>query len=366
MLIAASSGRALAAAARQAGYVPLVADLFHDLDTRALAGASRRVPGTLSGGLRRGPLLAALDGLARGRATAGLVWGTGFEDRPALLRDLASRHRLLGNGADAVARAKDPRGMAALCGTLGIPHPALRESPPTAPADWVEKRRGGAGGGHVRPASADAPRRRGRYWQRRVGGRPVSALFVANGRDAMVLGLSEQWADPTDEQPFRYGGAVRPATVDPDIAAAIGAAVPRLAATLRLVGLNSADFLVREGGFDLLEINPRPGATLDIYACADGTLFRMHVEACEGQLPAAAPALPGAAAAAFVYADRAVTLPPGFAWPDWTADQQLSGAAVGEGAPLCTVLARAADPDAARDLLRRRTSSIRLLAGLAP
>ena len=42
-------------------------------------------------------------------------------------------------------------------------------------------------------------------------------------------------------------------------------AVQRLLRRAPLVGLNSVDFLVSDEQFWLLEVNPRPGATLDIF-----------------------------------------------------------------------------------------------------
>ena len=48
VLVAALSGRALAAAAARAGLRPIVLDLFCDVDTRALAPRSQRLPGSLA------------------------------------------------------------------------------------------------------------------------------------------------------------------------------------------------------------------------------------------------------------------------------------------------------------------------------
>lgn len=367
MLIAATSGRALAACARRAGFVPLVADLFDDLDTRALAGASLRVPGGLARGFAPGALAAALDRLAAGRRPEGLVVGSGFEDRPGLLGALGARHGLIGNAPATVATAKDPPGFAALCGGLGIPHPEIRlEGGREAPrsGDWLRKRRGGSGGAHVAPARS--PAHRGFYLQRRAEGAAVSALFLADGARCLILGFSRQWADPAPGRPFRYGGAVRPASVTDAQADAMGRAVARLAPALGLVGLNSADFLLRPDGMDLLEINPRPGATLDIFADTQGRLFHMHVDACRGRLPGRPPAFAGSNAACVAYAPRALDLPAGFCWPDWAADRQAPGTPVAKGAPLCTVLAAAGDAEEAAGLARARAASILRLAGAAP
>ncbi len=64
LLIAAISGRALAAAARRAGYRPLVADLFRDIDTVALAERAVKLPGSLHDGIAGKALIPALHELA--------------------------------------------------------------------------------------------------------------------------------------------------------------------------------------------------------------------------------------------------------------------------------------------------------------
>lgn len=359
VLIAALSGRALAACARRGGYRPLVADLFGDLDTRELAEACEVVPGSLARGFVHGALLAALDRLAAGRGVIGVVVGGGFEDRPRLLRSIAARHVLLGNSPESVAAIKDPFWFAETCARAGVPHPEVRRDRP-AGGVWLRKRVGGSGGVHVAAGTRRAGVRKGRYYQRLVAGEAVSAAFLAAGGACRVLGLSRQWADPAPHRPFRYGGACRPARVTSVRAAEIGDAVGRLVSRTDLCGLNSADFLVRDDGFDLLEVNPRPGATLDIFA--DRALFRWHLEACQGSLPDAAAVWPGGAAAATVYVRVQVCLPADFAWPGWAADRQPSGEFVPAGAPLCTVLADAADAEAAECLVRRRAAEILALA----
>jgi predicted ATP-grasp superfamily ATP-dependent carboligase len=357
VLVAALSGRALAACARRGGYRPLVADLFGDLDTQMLAEAWERVPGTLSRGFVQGALLAALDRLAAGKRAIGVVTGSGFEGRPQLLRAIAASHVLLGNTPETVTAIKDPFQFAETCAQARVPHPEIQRYRPTG-GTWLRKRTGGSGGTHIAASTRRAGVRHGRYYQRRVAGEPVSAAFLAAGGACHVLGLSRQWANPAPLLPFRYGGASRPAGVTPAQAAQIVDAVHQLVSHTALRGLNSADFLVREDGFDLLEVNPRPGATLDIFADQEGTLFRLHVDACLGILPTASPLWPPAAAAATVYARSDISLPAAFSWPDWTADRQPAGEAVPNGAPLCTVLAEAADAAMAERLVRARAAEI--------
>jgi uncharacterized protein len=358
LLIAGLSGRALASSARRAGYRPLVADFFGDDDTLAMAHAHFRLTADFRRGIDGNELLGALEGLAALAEPKGVVCATGFEDRPQLLADLAARWRLMGNDAQAVERAKDPLRLASLCRDLGIPHPEIRTEPPADAAGWLAKRRGGAGGSHIRDAVA-RPAAGAMYYQRHVSGAPVSALALANGRRAVILGFSSQWLSPTRQCPFRYGGAIRPAPLPPQSAQTMADATARLAGAMGLVGLNSIDFIVADDTFWVLEINPRPGATLDIFEPTARPLFALHVAACDGTLPSDPPELEGAMAQGFVYADREIVSFPAIEWPDWTVDRQRAGTTVRVGAPLLTVLASGSPVEATLELLASRVAAIR-------
>jgi predicted ATP-grasp superfamily ATP-dependent carboligase len=108
----------------------------------------------------------------------------------------------------------------------------------------------------------------------------------------------------------------------------------------------------------LIEINPRPGATLDIFRPINGSMLAVHVEACRGRRPATAPRYEGAAAQMIVYAQQEVSDVAAYNWPDWTADRQRPDSRVEAGAPLCTVLAEADTAEAARRLVEERRDAI--------
>jgi len=353
VLVVGLSARALSQSARTAGYAPLAADFFCDLDTQEAAEQCELVDGDLARGFEWQPLARALDCLAANREPLGVVCGAGFEDRPHLLDRVAERWPLLGNCGGAVARISDPAALAGLCAKLGIPHPRWSGRPQNE--DWLTKRAGGSGGSHV--ASRERGTRR-RYWQERVEGEPISALVLGNGAEALVLGLSAQWPDPDPRSPYRYGGAVRPVTLPPAIAKELSDAARGIIAEAGLIGLNSVDFLVGEDAWHLIEVNPRPGATMDIFRPAGESLFALHVEACRGCLPSRPPDFEGGAAARIVYARRDIPNVPEFHWPEWAADRQASGTALRAGGPLCTVTAVAATAAEARQLVEERSRAI--------
>jgi len=191
-----------------------------------------------------------------------------------------------------------------------------------------------------------------------VTGTPISALVLGNGRALMVLGFSAQWAAPAAGEPFRYGGAVRPANLSAEMSSALVDAVKRFGGEVPLIGLNSFDFMVDEDAFCLLEINPRPGATLEIFEPSEDSLFALHVAACKGALPSKAPELPEATAGCIVYSDRDIRSVPAMAWPHWAADRQRPATSLKNGDPFCTVFGRAPTAAEARQTVKQRAAAI--------
>ncbi|CAO3427081.1 ATP-grasp domain-containing protein [Azospirillum endophyticum] len=363
--VVALSARALAASACRGRRRVAAIDLFADADTAAMADLCLALPSRrlrIPGAALRRTL--AVPNLRR----LPLVYGAGFEDCPDLLAALARDRPVIGNSAETVKRLKTPMAFAALLARLGIPHPEVTASPPTDAGDWLMKRVGASGGAHIRPVASRLPA--GHYAQRRMAGRPVSLLFLADGCRVTPVGFSRQWAAPTAGQPYRYGGAAGPLPPSPlsgKIAAAMIDAASRITAAVGLVGLNSADFLVAgSAGWCLLEINPRPGATLDLFDRPPmPSLLDLHLNACAGDLPAELPPLAGCRAALVVYASAPVPLPDRLHWPEWSADRPRTPALVPAGAPLCTVIADAADLLEARRLAGRRARDLCLRLALA-
>ncbi len=366
LLIAAQSGRALAQAARRAGLRPFVLDLFGDEDTLVLAESHRPLPGRFGAGRRdRGAVLAGLEALAAeaGSAPLGVVLGSGFEGAPDLMAEIAGRFPLLGATPASVAALKDPLGFAALCERLAIPHPALAVGSVAARDAWLLKQAGGCGGSHIR-VSATGAVPPGHYLQQKVPGRAFALNFLGDGTRIAPLALTEQWQAPSRLRPFRYGGALARGRDEPHPVAAavrekIAEAVARIVAATGLTGLASADLLIDGDDWWLLEINPRPGATLDVLDRRPTPLLLAHIEASLGRLPILEAAPPDATGAEICYAARTYAALPPFDWPDHVRDRPRAGSRVGRDAPLCTVTATGPDAAAATRTLRARADALR-------
>jgi uncharacterized protein len=357
IIVMGYSARALASSASHAGFAPLSIDVFGDDDTKAMSLASVKLEGGLSEGLAPGKVARAVQTLAGAHDPIGLVYGAGFEHQPETIATIAERTRVFGNGADILKRAKDPLVLARVCEANGVRHPAIAFEPPHEPVLWLMKRRGGAGGAHISTAEARSSARPDSYFQRCVGGKSISALFLASEKKAEIIGLSMQWAAPMPDSPFRYGGAAGPVDIDPAQGEEIAHSVAVIASELDLVGLNSADFLVSTDAVWLIEINPRPGATLDVFESNEAPLFARHIAACEGH-PTHASASFAFKAAEIVYAPHDIVVGGGRDWPDWAVDQSPAGTRIAAGDPLCTTLGSGATVDLARACASERARKI--------
>ncbi|KQP96981.1 tetrahydromethanopterin C1 transfer protein [Methylobacterium sp. Leaf121] len=342
-------------------------DLFGDEDTLVLAESHRPLPGRFGAGARdRAGVLAGLDALSKeAGSTLGVVLGSGFEGAPDLIAEIAARHRLLGAGAETVAALKDPFGFAALCERLAIPHPAVSAGPVAERSAWLLKRAGGCGGSHIR-ASAAGTTAPGHYLQARMPGRAFALNFLSDGRRIEPLALTEQWQAPSPLGPFRYAGALargrdEAEPVPAEIAAEIAEAALRLARATGLTGLASADCLVDGDAWWLLEINPRPGATLDVLDHRPTPLLIQHIEAALGRMPSIEAAPADATGAEICYAARTCAAVPPLDWPDHVHDRPRAGSHVARDAPFCTVTASGPDAAAVKQELRARAETVRAL-----
>lgn len=355
-LIAASSGRALAASAHRAGLPVHVVDLFADRDTRGYAHTARIV-GTLRDGFDPARLFERIGQLRRSKNIEGLVVGSGFEDQPEFLELLSQSYQLFGNPASTVRLVKDPADFFGLLERLGIPYPETVQQPVDNSTGWLIKRIGATGGDHIRWLKPREIGKPGYYLQRPVEGRSYSVVFLANGKGVRIIGYNELWhASGFEQTPFKYGGAVSLPGMEGGLAGRLTEAIQELVAALELRGLCGLDLIVdTDHRFYVLEINPRPPATFELHE-ENASLFQQHLSACCGRLPQGVQGMqnPDVRAHAILYAARPIEIVVGIGWPVWTRDLPMIGTSIEQGAPVCTVNARARDPEHARRLVIER------------
>jgi predicted ATP-grasp superfamily ATP-dependent carboligase len=356
LAVAAVSARLMAEAAARDGFEVIALDLFGDVDTCEVA--SRWF--SIGAGLRIDPerTLAALQVLAHRGDVVGWVAGSGFEGEPELLARGAAVLPLIGCAPEVVAAVRDPARFFGVLAAQGVAHPAFRFTPPDDAAGWLAKDARGCGGWHVRrlaPVATEAvpPHT---YFQREHKGVPMSATFVANGQDALIVGFNEQMVFPFGARPFVYGGVIGPVPLPAAAARRAAHAVRAVAAGFSLRGLCSLDFLLDGDHVSVLEVNPRPPASMALYA--QRQLMGAHLRACLlGELPAAPTAPPAGRiqGLAVVFARQALVLDERAvlrvaAWPG-THDLPCAGTQVARGDPLCSLSASGATAAQVRTLL---------------
>jgi uncharacterized protein len=299
-------------------------DLFGDLDLRAARVVKRRS-------------LTALVDAAVAEPPGAVVYGASFENHPALVERLAERHVLLGNPPETLRAVRDPVQLGAALGDL--PYPRTTFTPPSN-GRWLRKPLRGGGGIRVREWRGGAVRR-GTILQERIDGVACSAAAMGDGKDAVVLGLSEQLVGRRafGVSDHRWcGNLVPPRTPVPlDHARAI---CSRLAAAFGLRGLFGVDFVWDGERAWTVEVNPRPTASLEVIEAAYG------VKVFDAPEVVAEPVR--AAGKAVLFATEDVVVGDSERWLERRVrDVPHPGERIAAGRPICTVVTIAATPDEA-------------------
>lgn len=388
LLLAGVSARALAASATgsrllrarfPAGFVVL--DYFGDADLREQAARDRAVVLSLPGDLGLPRSVAALGRAALEIDAGALLYASGFENRPRLLRILGRRLAILGNGASEVRPVRDPAVLFPFLAAEGIPHPPTHPGRATAPRRggtrhlWKPARSGGGAG--VRPAAPGERRPPGHYLQRRLAGVPGSAIALAGdaGAWAVVLGVTEQLAGMRElgGTGFRYGGNVvgPPEELAPTGAiATLGAAASAIARRFALRGLFGIDFVLSGGIPAIVEVNPRYTASMELLEqIVARSLLDMHLEALDGGPPPPAPLRPPAAEGArflgkgILYAVRRMQsrVDPASLQALGCRDVPCPGERIDPGHPICTIVVGGGTRAACRARLVERADDVRRL-----
>jgi predicted ATP-grasp superfamily ATP-dependent carboligase len=324
-------------------------DLFGDLDLRR--SAHRVVT-------RRG--LTALVDAAVAEAPGEVVYGASFENHPALVERLGERHALLGNPASTLRAVRDPAQLGAALGDL--PHPRTTVATPSS-GRWLRKPLRGGGGIRVREWRGGALPA-GTFLQERIDGVACSAAAVGDGKDAVVLGVTEQLVG---QRAFgvlghRWCGNLVPPRVPagelPDQARAI---CSRLAAAFGLRGWFGVDLIWDGERAWTVEVNPRPTASLEAIAAAYGEdLFDAHLRACAGELPRHGAECRRAAGKAVLFATEDVVIGDSGRWLErGVRDVPDPGERIAAGRPICTVVTTATTPQDALAGLEEQAARLR-------
>jgi len=368
ILIAGLSVRAMAASAVQSGYPVIALDAFGDQDLKALAESY-----SLHHDFHFLYSASALWSASRKLVYDAVAYTSSLENHPVILRRIAGSRRIIGNQPEAMASVRRWPTLFAGLKKAGFQVPETVFAGENRKIDrrrrWLVKPLL-SGGGH---AVGFLRRRRlpGRRFmlQEYIPGKPCSASFIANGRESVVLGITEQLIGTRqfDSQGFRYCGNILPLpeAVHPGTRRVVLEQVNRLAAFLTqqygLSGVNGIDFILNDHRLCLIEINPRYSASMELVEQAYGLpVFHLHVQAVlDGRLPRfrlETHLKKGRFfGKAILFAGKDAVAPDTRGWQaKGIRDVPASGEKLPKGGPICTILAnRPTYDDTFKELVRR-------------
>lgn len=357
VLIVATSASALSRSAARGGWKVVAIDGFGDEDTGQYAIALSRVPYGPSG-FDADALEAAIDGSP---PTEAVIYGGGVDTSPVVLERLFHTRKVFGNDPATVRRVKDPADFFRLLAECDIAFPEVRFDPPPRIEGWLLKSSCSEGGTGVRFATSLHLPGCETYFQRYLPGNAMSALFLADGKETVILGFNTLWTEPSEpSQPFRFAGAINRAGLDAAQGETVCRFVNRITRAAGLRGLNSLDFLLDGAGMPrVLEVNPRPSATMSLYEDDFPTgLIQLHVRACEGRLPEQYPRSRRVRAFRILYAANEMEITESMDWPPWCRDRPKPGQRIERGQPFCSIVAEGVDEATVHALIEARSEAV--------
>jgi predicted ATP-grasp superfamily ATP-dependent carboligase len=367
VLIAGVTTRPFAASAARAGYRVTAVDAFGDCDLQEFAEV---ILARSAAGQNYHPFVAAQ---AADPVPAQLAaYTSNFENHPAAVTRLSQGRRLLGNPAATLTRVRNPTELMRVLQRFGLPVPQIRSRAPAASSSrisWLLKPRRSGGGHGIRRWSSGQPVPRGMYLQQRIGGKPGSVSFVANGSSAVLLGLSRQLVGEAafGVGHYRYCGSLLAGQANPlfpeqaELLQRAAELATLLTREFQLVGLNGLDFVARRGIPYLTEVNPRYSSSMELIERSTGvSMFEAHIRACSGALPVEVSPETTVFGKAVVFARRDLEISnlPEQSGAGWIADVPRRGERISRGRPICTVFAEAPTVEACRRTLGARAAAV--------
>jgi predicted ATP-grasp superfamily ATP-dependent carboligase len=377
LVIVGASARALAESAVRAGHHVDAADLFGDRDLLRIADGFHRAI----------PYPESLPRIVSAFPPGPWCYTGGLENHPDLIDAISCSRPLAGSTAAAVRQVRDLSSLRGLAHAAGLAVPETRLDPSGVPLDgsWLLKPRRSAGGHGIQPwrtGTTESMRSGDWLWQRKTPGRPWSAAFWITEAGSRLLGVSRQLvgSNRTGATPYHWcGGLDLDPTLLPDrVARAFESLGRGLATVPGLCGLVGIDLLIDAyERIVLLEVNPRPTASMELIERATGiSLAAAQLAAAGlgpqiGHLPDLNRRQTWAKAILFtprplaftdVAADRLDALA-----ADWTAHDGWAAVAdlpvppqtIPSGRPVCTAFAVGPSPAATLRILGHRMRKLR-------
>lgn len=231
-----------------------------------------------------------------------ILYTSNLENHPSLLKKFQGRGLLLGNSPETLSRIRSPGIFFPFLEKIGIPHPRTyfkdrkwpteQNNPKFSQSVFLQKPIRSGGGFGIKqikvPETKDC-----HILQEYIPGIPCSALFLANGQDSILIGLTEQLIGLKEfgSNGFRYcGNLLGKVWREADgshLVRKLEEITTLITREFKLRGVNGIDFILKDGVPYLLEVNPRYTAAMELIEKAYRLpIVEAHLNSLEGYLPA--------------------------------------------------------------------------------
>ncbi len=363
VLIIANSARLLAQSAKKIGFLPLVVDCFSDVDTQEIALDFVKVANLSVKNVKK-----AISLLSEHHSVTHIIYGSGLENQQDSLNYLEKNFTVLGNSLTIFSAIQNKIYFFKKLKQLNIAFPETCFQAPENKNNWLTKPLAGEGGFGIKMNAAES---KDCYWQKYCVGMPKSVLFIATGSEYKIIGFHKQFVTQLNKYPFVFAGVINQPELNDAVVLSLKQTLKKLVNKFSLKGINSLDFIENNNQCYVLEVNPRPSASLNLY---DLGLLSEHIDSCLGgeaalalpepcEVKALSPNNPSLYRAyKILFAKTDITISSQIIWPLWVSDIPQKGSIINTAMPICSIIADGKNEQQVDDLLcLRQQQLIKLL-----
>ena len=276
--------------------------------------------------------------------------------------------RVISNNTKTIRAVKNPRSLNKILSeeSIQFPFTVFKKEELVDSKNFLVKKIGGIGGGHVLYKSSlldiDVLSNKNFYYQEFINGIVYSAVFLANGNTASIVGLnrilvSKQFQD----QPFLYEGAISVSFKNENTLVKITSMINKITKRTELFGLCGIDFIIdKNKSIFVIDINPRPPATFELHETQE-SLFAAHIKSFNGG-PINYISYNHNFSKGYViyYAKENLLIPENLKWPSWVKDRPYDKQMILIKNPVCTIHAEGVSEQQVENKLINRLKEIEL------
>jgi len=349
ILIVAKSARMLARYTKNIAYDPLVIDCYSDVDTKQLA-----IECVCVNSLALKDVETAFNLLVNKYSISHVIYGSGLECHLSTLEFLEKKLTVLGNTLDVYQSAQNSVYFFLKLKKLEILYPDTLFQPPKEGCNWLIKPVQGEGGLEIKRMDGKGKASNLCYWQQYIAGVSMSVLFIATENDYKIIGFNKQLLTQVEGSEFIFSGVLSQLTVNNEIVKTISFWLDKLITEFDFKGINSLDFIVNDGCCYMLEINPRPSASMQLYA---DDILSEHIACFYTNKISQSIALKTYRAYKIIFAEKKMVLK-NIKWPLWVVDIPEIASIIHIGMPICSIIAGGKNEQQVEDLLLSRQQQL--------